>query len=64
MRQLTVNAADEMVEMKPREIARLSYREFMSKRRSRRELEIYQRAHGYKPGWVWHAERRQAEALP
>jgi superfamily II DNA or RNA helicase len=64
-RQLTVNAADEMIELKPlseREIAQLTYHAFMSKRRTRRELEIYRRAHGYKAGWVWHAERHQTEA--
>jgi hypothetical protein len=63
-REMTVDAQAELVELQHQEerrIAQLSYRAFMARPRTRREFEIYRRAHGYRKGWVWHAERQQAE---
>jgi superfamily II DNA or RNA helicase len=63
-RQFTVDSHAELVELqrqqREREVARLSYRQFMSEPRSRREFEIYRRAHGYRRGWIWRAEQQQA----
>jgi superfamily II DNA or RNA helicase len=64
-REFTINPHDELVELErqasEQRIARLSYRAFMSQPRTRRELEIYRRAHGYKKGWLWHAKRQQTD---
>ena len=63
LREFTTNPHDELVELRrrqDREITALSYRQFMAQPRSRREFEVYQRAHGYKKGWIWHAEQKQA----
>lgn len=35
-------------------IRRMPYRQFVSGLWSEPELKIYAKAHGYKPGWVWH----------
>jgi DNA repair protein RadD len=63
-REFPVDPQAELVELqrqqREREVAQLSYRQFMSQPRSRREFEIYRRAHGYKKGWIWHAEQKQA----
>ena len=44
-----------------RRIAGLSYRRFLRTPRTAKELHAYARAHGYKPGWVWHQMREQRE---
>jgi superfamily II DNA or RNA helicase len=44
-------------------ICRLPYREFLAIRRASFEVEAYRRAHGYKPGWVWHVEQHQLRAF-
>jgi superfamily II DNA or RNA helicase len=62
-REVTVDPQAELIELQrqhEREVAKLSYRQFMSQRRSRREFEVYRCAHGYKKGWIWHAEQQQA----
>ena len=40
-------------------IAQMPYRRFVGRPRSEAELRAYARAHGYKPGWVWHQLREQ-----
>jgi len=40
----------------------LSFRQMLRARLSEAELREFARAHGYKPGWVWHRQREQ-EAL-
>jgi superfamily II DNA or RNA helicase len=61
-REIVLDPTDELVELQRREqdrrIAQMSYGAFMSRPRSRREFEIYRRAHGYKKGWIWHAEQQ------
>jgi superfamily II DNA or RNA helicase len=42
-------------------IARLPYRAFVRRPRSRAELQAYAREHGYRAGWVWHRLREQQE---
>ena len=41
-------------------VARMRYRELIAKPRSEMELRAYARAHGYKPGWVYHRLLEQA----
>lgn len=61
-REITIDSETVLVELARRErLATLSYHAFMSRPRSRDELELYRRAHGYKKGWTWHAAQRQAE---
>jgi superfamily II DNA or RNA helicase len=66
-RELTTDRQAELVELTRRHherlIAQLSYRALMARPRTRHELEIYQRAHGYKRGWVWHAQQQLAETF-
>jgi superfamily II DNA or RNA helicase len=63
-RELMVDPQAELVELlrqEERRITQFSYQTFMSCPRTRREIEIYRLARGYKKGWVWHAERQLAE---
>jgi hypothetical protein len=42
-------------------ILRMSYGQLLRARRTEEELAAYAKAHGYRPGWVWHKLREQEE---
>jgi superfamily II DNA or RNA helicase len=45
-------------------IARMTYRQLLSKPRTEAELAAYARAHNYKSGWVWWKLKEQEETFP
>ena len=66
IRELLIDTSAEMIELgrqhreRLRRLCDLPYRRFLAQRRTREELEAYQRAHGYQDGGVWHTERKMA----